>query len=113
MPPQLRVSTDQHGRWTVVRAEGEIDIASVEMLESSVSRIREGGVKCLLFDLEPVTFMDSTGLRVLVSSHQEMKSEGGEIALVVGNGPVRRLLQVSGLEEGLAVYTSFDEVEES
>lgn len=97
----------------MVRAEGEIDIASVDTLEQELSRLVEEGTTRLAVELSPVTFMDSTGLRALISSHHELEERGGEIALVVGDGPVRRLLEVSGLMGSLPIYPSLDQLDPS
>lgn len=94
----------------MVRAEGEVDIASVEALEEEIQRVVEEGSKRVAVELSPVTFMDSTGLRALIASHHQLTERGGEIAVVVSDGPVRRLLEVSGLIGSLPVYRRLDEL---
>lgn len=113
MATDLHVSTSSRGSWTVVRAEGEIDIASVDTLESEIARVVEDGQTRVAVELSPVSFMDSTGLRALISSHHQLAERGGELALVVSDGPVRRLLEVSGLVGNLPVYPTLEDLDGS
>ena len=65
-----------------------------------------------MIDLSAVTFMDSGGLKVLLTAHRRAEEAGRSFALVKGGDTVNRLLEVTGLSERLelldeppAVYT--------
>ena len=55
----------------------------------------------LVIDLSKVTFMDSSGLRVLLTTHRRAEEAGRSFALVKGGDTVNRLLEVTGLSERL------------
>ena len=85
----------------IVALEGEIDLSTVpeaERLITEAEASRPGG---LVIDLREVTFMDSSGLRVLLTAHRRAEEDGRGFALVKGGDIVNRLLDVTGLSERL------------
>lgn len=89
------------GEVSVVALEGEIDLASVEQIERRIAAAERDDPKQLVIDLRGVTFMDSSGLRVLMAAYERARESGREFALVRGSETVDRLLRVTGLAERL------------
>ncbi len=87
----------------VVVLEGEIDLSTAPEAEGRISEAEASGPARLIIDLREVTFMDSSGLRVLLSAHKRAEAEGHEFALIRGGDAVERLLEVTGLAERLTV----------
>src|SRR5579872_6836244 len=85
---------------TVVRVGGEVDVASAPELEKLLESLPVAG-EDVVVDLTDVTFLDSTGLGVLVGAWNRcQKSEpAGKLALVVATSEIERLLEVTGLSE--------------
>lgn len=100
---------NDHG-WTILSAEGEIDIATVSSLDEAIEEALSGGRTQICVDLQSVTFMDSTGLRSLIVAHRRLESSGGTLAVVPGSGPIRRLLEIAGVVDTLDVRSSLDEL---
>lgn len=87
----------QHGLTTVVLT-GELDLASGGQLEEATQGlVAEGSV--LVFDLQGLEFMDSTGIRILGRLKQEADKDGRRFLLGRISGPVRRVLHIAGLIE--------------
>ena len=107
---QLKVTTSEEQGWTVIRAEGEIDIASAPLLDDAVDEAVGSGSHHVAVDLQPIVFMDSTGLRSLISAHRQLEKNGGRLVVIPGSGPVRRLLQVAGVEETLHLAASVEDL---
>ena len=85
----------------VVALEGEIDLATVPEAERLITEAEAGNPGRLVIDLSQVTFMDSSGLRVLLTAHRRAEEDGRSFALVKGSDTVNRLLEVTGLAERL------------
>lgn len=83
---------------------GEVDLATADALEAQL----DTGAPTVL-DLSHVTFMDSTGLRTLVSVHNEFAEAGDEFRVIVPDGPVHRIIEITGLFDALKVSRSLDE----
>jgi anti-anti-sigma factor len=56
----------------------------------------EAGAELVILDLRQIEFMDSTGLRVVLSAHQRAHETGRRFALVRGADQVERVLTVTG-----------------
>jgi anti-anti-sigma factor len=81
---------------------GEIDAHTYTTLD----RALEGGEPVTQVDLSEVTFIDSSGLRVLVRHHQDRQRNGGRLEIVSPSRPVQRLFEISGLTGQLNVVVS-------
>jgi anti-sigma B factor antagonist len=86
--------TESDGRRTI-RPRGEIDIHTCGRLERAFTE----GTGDVVLDLGEVTFIDSSGLRALLIGRDAVSNAGGEFELVNPSTVVRRLLQITGLEE--------------
>ena len=99
----LRVTSIRIGDPTELRAEGQIDLATVPYFQEEVERAAatapEGSR--IVIDLSGCAFIDSTGLRVL--SELCVHGDDGGVVFVLGatSAPVRRVLEVSGLADVL------------
>ena len=76
--------------WEVIAVTGEVDLATAPELERAVKAVLEGGPANLVIDLSDTTFMDSTGLRVLITADLEFKGADRRLAILVKPGPIRR-----------------------
>jgi len=83
----------------VVRPRGELDLASVESLRAALDGIR--GVGRLVLDLRGLSFIDCTGLSVLVAVHKRAQRDGFQLTLVAPEAPADRALRLSGLDRAL------------
>ena len=87
----------------VVALEGEIDLSSAPDAERRIAEAEAGEPARIVIDLREVTFMDSSGLRVLLTAHRRADERGGGFALVRGPGAIERLLEVTGLSGRLEI----------
>lgn len=99
----IRVVTE--GLATTLHVEGEVDLATTEELSRIAGDALEAGATTLVLDLAAVTFMDSSGLAVLVALNNQTTQAGR--ALVVRNPTPRVLevLRITGLDDFLPLET--------
>ena len=81
----------------VVRPVGEIDLASAGAVTDALDAVHADGGGPVRLDLTGVTFMDSTGLRVVIREHQRAGADGGLRVAVARGGEVHRLMELAGL----------------
>lgn len=77
---------------------GELDLASAAEVEPV---LREAGAEQRLLDLRDLTFMDSSGLRLILSAHAAARRDGRSLAIVPGPPAVQRVFQICGVEDEL------------
>jgi anti-anti-sigma factor len=93
------VRVKQNGTALVVRACGELDIASSKMLEDELRRAIGGDATAIVLDLARLSFIDSTGLRALLVAAEPSRSNGRRLRMVHAPAVLQRLVQVSGVED--------------
>jgi len=82
----------------VVSLNGELDISSSDELRYKIDRaLDEKPVKHLVLDLSRVSFIDSSGLGVILGRYKRVDRNGGKIVIVGLQPQVRRVMQLSGL----------------
>jgi|RhiMetdeSRZDD1v2_1073273.scaffolds.fasta_scaffold759407_2 anti-sigma B factor antagonist len=78
--------------------DGELDIATVDLLRTAVARsLADTTSLRLVLDLGAVSFCDSTGVRALVSSHDQARDAGVQMRITNAQDIVERVLRVTGV----------------
>jgi anti-anti-sigma factor len=95
---RLDVNTDVDGALVLA---GEIDSYTAPDLAERL----EADPSLVVLDLTEVTFIDSSGLRVLVEGHRRRVEAGSSLTLRSPSAAVQRLLEISGLAGHLDVST--------
>lgn len=103
--PQLVLETTRIGDQDVVVVTGEIDLASAPRVELALEPFSGQPV---VLDLRRVEFIDSAGLKVLLSQRSRLAESGGDLQLVVGHGAVGRLLELTGVSEAFSITESIE-----
>ena len=81
-----------------IRMNGEMDQESVGNLKDKLIQIiKEKNVKNIVFNLKELTFMDSTGIGIIIGRYNQLKLKGGKVVLCYINKLVERIILFSGL----------------
>lgn len=102
-PEPFRCETRRNGDAWWVRPVGELDIDTAPQLEHELVRARASGAARLVLDLRALTFMDSTGLRLVIRWDKAARAEGFEFAIVPGSEVIQRVIRLTGMDEHLPV----------
>jgi anti-anti-sigma factor len=84
-----------------IQALGELDLATVPILDAELAGLRDAGFPHLILDLGGLEFMDSTGLRCILRYDAEARQDGFSMALLPGPPAVQRVFQVTETEARL------------
>ncbi|MBP2706443.1 STAS domain-containing protein [Microbispora sp. RL4-1S] len=100
--PDLHITTNVRRPFAIISVAGELDIATCDQLGEAAERMLDRPGVRLLFDLTDVTFMDSSGIDVIIEVHVRL---GGDRVAVCGlSARHQRLFDLLGLTERLPVY---------
>jgi anti-anti-sigma factor len=80
---------------------GELDIDTVAQVADRVSEMQQAGFAEVVLDLRNLTFMDSSGLHLVLAADRMARSNGTRFVLIAGPGPIQRLFEIVGLQESL------------
>jgi anti-sigma B factor antagonist len=90
---------ERDGAW-IVKVQGEVDVATSPRLRSELHALLEQGARTIVLDLGAMSFIDSSGLGVLVGVLKRLKDQQGDtIVLRDLQEPVRRVFEITGLTE--------------
>ena len=100
----LRFQTTVTGDTAVVALTGELDVSGASLVEHELDRlVSDHDAHELVIDLSELEFMDSTGLRTVVSADARAREEGRRLAVVRGPEPVDRIFSVTRLDERIEI----------
>jgi anti-anti-sigma factor len=102
-PDPFRCETGRDGDGAWVRPIGELDLDTAPLLEEQLAAARARGAARLVLDLRGLTFMDSTGLRLVIRWDTAGREDGFEFAIVPGSEVVQRVFRLTGMDEYLRV----------
>jgi len=89
---------EKHRSDITVHLSGELDHDSAAKIRAELDRlIADPSVKRLIFDLKGLTFMDSSGIGMMIGRYKTMTRRGGSVAVRAGSRQVDRMMELSGL----------------
>ena len=94
---------------TVVQVVGEIDVYTAPQLRERLDAEIDAGRYDLVVDLSGVSFMDSTGLGVLVGRLKQIRLNDGSMRLVCAHDRVLKVFVITGLDKVFAIYPTVGE----
>ncbi|GLH96624.1 STAS domain-containing protein [Phytohabitans aurantiacus] len=100
----LAVDIDEREGHVLVKVRGVIDFWSAGPLQEQVNWALQDRRPHLVFDLQEVTFVDSTGLGLLVSVHRRAEAGGGWLHIARPDPLVRRVLEATNLDRLFHLY---------
>jgi anti-sigma B factor antagonist len=106
----LEVETRRGEGLAHVVLRGELDLSTVEKVELELATLEEGREQLLVLDLSGLTFLDSTGLRLMVTADQRAQKDGRRLVIVKGPETVQRVFSITKLDETLEMVDDVSEV---
>jgi anti-anti-sigma factor len=98
-PESFAVEVQRRDAVAIVQPRGELDLVTVETLRAALDDIKR--TERLVLDLRGLSFMDSTGLQLLVALHERAQRERFQLTLMAPVAPVDRAIQLCGLDKTL------------
>jgi anti-sigma B factor antagonist len=103
VPGPLEIDVQRGDDRTLVTLSGELDASTATLLYDQLSDLEVEDVQHVVLDLAQVSFMDSTGLSVIVTEHKRLRHTGGGLTIFAPPSSVRRLFEITGLDAVLDI----------
>ena len=105
----LQVKLSNRGNTLIIGITGELDHHCAEYIRHKVDgEITKATTKNLIFDFSKLSFMDSSGIGVIMGRYKNIQKLNGKLATVNVNAQIRRILEMSGLLKIIPVYDNVD-----
>ena len=94
----LHMEMEQRRRTLIVRLKGELDHHTADTVKTRMEEaILRGNVNHVVLNMKDLTFMDSSGLGVILGRYKQLSALGGKMVVCDVNPAVYRLFELSGL----------------
>ena len=90
---------------------GELDLSTLDQLEAVLDGNLDGKPSLVVVDLRELSFLDSSGLRVLLGLHAGQREQGGRMVLVQGPRRVHRVFELTRADEELEIVSDPAEID--
>jgi len=96
-------------RTAVISAPAQVDAGNAEDVLAGLLSVICEGPAALVVDMTATGFCDSAGMHGLVQAFQHARASGVEMRLAVSGPAVRRMLEITGVDQLIGVYPSVPE----
>lgn len=91
----------------MIRLSGELDLAVADQVKKSIDELmEEKKTSILILDVGRVTFIDSSGLGVILGRYKRMLAKKGEMYIIRAAPNLLRLFEISGVTKLVKVFES-------
>ncbi|MBV8219866.1 MAG: STAS domain-containing protein [Solirubrobacterales bacterium] len=99
LPDGFEVTSEREGSQMVIRVVGEIDLATAPHLQRHIDAAQADDVSSVVLDIDGVTFIDSTGVRLVITAQSHARAARQDFALRRVPSHIRRLLALIGVAD--------------
>jgi anti-sigma B factor antagonist len=100
---RLEIEVEHEGSRTMLRLRGELDMPNASLLQRELETADVEGAAAVLVDLRELHFMDSSGLRLLLTTNERLRRRGVEFAVAGVSHQVERLFSVTDAASHLTI----------
>ena len=108
----MSVSCQQmDGNVWVVSSRGRLDQSMNPQLEQSLSELLDSGHDRFIIDLSEATYINSGGLRCLVSAWRRTQAQGGDLVLCGLNARLEEIFSLVGFDRVFQIYATYEDAQ--
>ncbi len=90
--------SERQGDVHTIALVGELDLATTDAVQYELLEVEASDALSIVIDLAGLTFMDSTGLRLLIAAHARSRADRHRLVLLRGPRSIQRVLELCGVE---------------
>lgn len=109
----MEVTVRDEGDAKVVMLNGKLDTNTTPTAEADINALLDGGATKLLINFEQLSYISSSGLRLLLATAKRLKASGGELKVCSLNEMATEVFEVSGFSSILNVFATEQDALES
>ena len=106
----MQIATTPGSDRYVITVSGEVDLASSPDLDTAIIAAIDSGSSSLVIDLTDVSFMDSSGLGVIVRGLKRCREADKDLDLVITNERVLKVFGITGLDQVIPIHDSVEDI---
>ena len=95
--PAFRVDVEHDRAFVRVIPVGELDLATVGQVAAEIDRLSGAGFALVVLDLRRTTFVDSTGVHLVLDAQAASSRDGWDFGVIAGPPQVQRTFEIAGM----------------
>ena len=104
------INLKKEGLNLIAELRGELDHHSAQEIRNKLDdAIERDKIQNLIMSFEGVTFMDSSGIGVVIGRYKKLSIRGGKLLVTNINSTIGKVFELSGLYKIIKVYASIEE----
>jgi anti-sigma B factor antagonist len=105
----MEITVRDEGDTKVVMLNGKLDTNTTPAVESEINTLLDAGANKLLINFEQLSYISSSGLRLLLATAKRLKGSGGDLRVCSLNEMATEVFEISGFSSILNVFSSEQE----
>ena len=105
----MEINVRDEGDTKIVMLQGKLDTNTTPSAEAEINALLDGGAANILINFEELSYISSSGLRLLLATAKRMKAAGGDLKVCSLNEMANEVFEVSGFSSILNVFASEQE----
>lgn len=106
----MHIKFSNRGTTLIIKVIGELDHHTAEYVRQKIdSEMLKSTTKNIIFDFSELSFMDSSGIGVIIGRYKNIRKLNGKAAVVNTNDQITRILDMSGILKIIPVYKNLDD----
>jgi anti-anti-sigma factor len=97
----LTMRSTRAGADHVIALSGELDLATAEIVDAELQRVEAGDARAIVVDLSELTFIDSSGVRLIYTADVRSRQDSDRLVIRRGPAKVQRIFVMTDLESRL------------
>jgi anti-sigma B factor antagonist len=106
----MQIATTPGSDRYVLTVSGEVDLATSPEVDAAIIGAIESGTSSVVIDLTDVSFMDSSGLGVIVRGLKRCRESEKDLDLVITNDRVLKVFGITGLDQVIPIHDSIEDI---
>ena len=102
----MEITMRDEGDTKIVMLNGKLDTNTTPAAEGEINTLLDAGVNKLLINFEQLSYISSSGLRLLLATAKRLKSSGGDIKVCSLNEMATEVFELSGFSSIIKVFPS-------
>ncbi|MDH4041686.1 MAG: STAS domain-containing protein [Gammaproteobacteria bacterium] len=102
----MEITTREEGDTTVVMLNGKLDTNTTPAAEREINGLLDAGVNKLLINFEQLSYISSSGLRLVLATAKRLKGSAGDIKVCALNEMATEVFELSGFSSIIKVFVT-------
>ena len=102
----MGVSTERQGDTLIAKTDGRVDGANAREFQSALEEAIDANERAVILDMEELSYISSAGLRVILLTAKNLRSQNAKFAVCSLSAPIREVFEISGFDKIISIHNT-------